>query len=196
MFLFILLTLTVQAQHPFIDEFKVEQVAGGVFISWTLKQGSICQGIQIERRMGSSLDYIEIGEIKGVCGNVAEPVSFTFVDSQAESGSLNHYRLVLGFDGFTEEKSLFVHDFDRKEYVLLQGMDDTQIHLLPRRSGNGERAYHIFDLNGKTLEEGEVISSVETKIYLAGREKGVYILQVTEAGLMVFSQSFLIRTNN
>ena len=62
----------VPAQHPFIEDFQVSQISGGVFVQWTLKQGSICQGIQIERRSGQEPTYTEVGNIEGVCGNVTQ----------------------------------------------------------------------------------------------------------------------------
>jgi hypothetical protein len=179
------------AQHPFIDAFHVEQVAGGVFVQWTLKEGSICQGIQIERREAGNLIYVQVGNIEGVCGNVTEPVSYTFLDTQPVLGTENQYRLVLGDTGATDGIEVFVHDFQKKDYIILQEPQNELMRLLPRKTGFAEREYEIHGLQGKLYQHGKVMNSSHTEISLQGMVTGVYLIVVIEQGEAVFSSSFM-----
>jgi hypothetical protein len=179
------------AQHPYVDAFHVEQVAGGVFVQWTLKEGSICQGTQIERRTESDLVYVQIGNIEGVCGNVTEPVSYTFLDTQPVLGSENQYRLVLGDTGATEGVDVFVHDFQKKDYILFQEPFNESMRLLPRKAGFAARKYEIHCLEGKLFKIGSVMNSSYTEISLKGMVNGVYLIVVIEQGVAVFSSTFM-----
>ena len=185
-----MLTL-VPAQHPFIEDFQVSQISGGVFVQWTLKQGSICQGIQIERRSGQEPTYTEVGNIEGVCGNVTEPESFSFLDTRPSFGEENHYRLVLGGNGATEDRTLFVHDYQNQEYVVLQDPYQQFIRLLPRRAGTGDRYYHIYSAMGAEFGQGALVKNTVTSISTAALAPGVYLIQVIETGEVIFSSSFL-----
>jgi hypothetical protein len=192
--LFILLGIlffaNTQAQHPFIEEFKAEQIAGGVFLQWTLKAGSICKGIQIEREKEKSGEYIEIGAIEGVCGDVSEPVSYTFLDTSPLLGETNTYRLGLGGFGSTGSIQLFAHDFAQEEYALIQDISGQYISLLPRRPVNG-RTFIIYSIDGREQAMDILQASEETQVDISNLNLGIYVIQVLDGDSSVFSSVFL-----
>jgi hypothetical protein len=186
----ILLCAFTQAQHPFIDEFKAEQIAGGVFLQWTLKAGSICKGIQIEREKETSGEFVQIGAIEGVCGDVAEPVSYSFLDTSPQLGETNTYRLGLGGFGSTGIIQIFAHDFAQKEYALIQDISGQYISLLPRRPASG-RTFIIYSIDGREQAMDFLQTLEETQVDISNLTLGIYVIQVLDGESSVFSSVFL-----
>ncbi|MDA0714697.1 MAG: hypothetical protein O2867_03605 [Bacteroidetes bacterium] len=189
--LFALLTIVNgQAQHPFIEHFGAEQVAGGIFLRWTLKAGSICKGIQIERELINSGEFQEVGDIEGVCGDTFEPVSYTFLDTSPRLGETNTYRLGLGGFGSTGTIDLFAHDFANEGYALIQDLNGEWIRLLPKRAESG-RLFIIYTLEGKEQLTEVLSGEEETQVDISGFSKGMYVIQVLDGDSSVFSSVFL-----
>lgn len=140
LFLFVLPFLCASQDHPYLDRFQATEVDGKVFLSWTLKAGNTCNGVQILRATyGQSFQLI--GEIPGVCGSVSEDVDYTFFDSSPVPLAINHYRLELGNDGFSQIVSIQINGLPSVGYqvrphpvsaisLLLFENDTRQLHSL------------------------------------------------------------------
>ncbi|MCW5907015.1 MAG: T9SS type A sorting domain-containing protein [Chitinophagales bacterium] len=68
---------------------------GKVQLNITIKAGSTCNGIFIERSV-DSLYYNEVGDIAGVCGSSDADVPYTFIDVAPVPNSVNYYRVRFG----------------------------------------------------------------------------------------------------
>jgi len=67
------------AQSPILDKFDVTANHQQVFISCTIGSGNVCNGIEIWRSM-DSINFNIVGDIPGICGSLAEPVNYYFID--------------------------------------------------------------------------------------------------------------------
>jgi hypothetical protein len=53
-----------------LSDFDIDQSNGKVLLAWTIKSGSICNGMQIYRSK-DSIDFVLIEDIQGVCGSLS-----------------------------------------------------------------------------------------------------------------------------
>ena len=96
----------VQAQeHPFLSEFTLTENTGSITLQWTLVAGSTCAGTKVERSL-NGVDFALVHEIFGVCGALAEPVSYNWTDPAPPEFSTVYYRLQLGTNGSSSIRSL------------------------------------------------------------------------------------------
>jgi hypothetical protein len=87
-----------------------------VILSFTMKQGFFCNGVDI-LRSADSIHYQVIGSIEGVCGSSSWDVSYAFTDSMPQLNAKNFYRLDLKQLGLSDVRAL--HVFDLSDEILL-----------------------------------------------------------------------------
>ena len=94
--LFIFIATMVSSQ-TILDDFALDLNQGKVLLAWTIKSGSVCNGIQIYRSStGDSVNFDLIEDIQGVCGDLSSPVAYTFTDEDPMPNQVNYYKLLLG----------------------------------------------------------------------------------------------------
>lgn len=91
--------------HPILDNFYLIESNGSVILNWTIKGGSTCNGIQIYRST-DSLNFIQVGDIAGVCGSSSASQPYDFTDNSPVKNKVNYYKLELGQEGFTSVISI------------------------------------------------------------------------------------------
>lgn len=92
--------LLFSQSHPILDNFYILESNGAVVLNWTIKGGSSCNGIQIYRST-DSVNFYQVGEIAGVCGNSSSPQPYDYTDNSPVKNKVNYYKLNLGQEGFT-----------------------------------------------------------------------------------------------
>ncbi|HAW51895.1 MAG TPA: hypothetical protein DCX54_06130, partial [Flavobacteriales bacterium] len=107
LFLTLILELSAFPQQTILDRFQANTVDSQVYLSWTIKKGSTCNGIKITRS-ADSLNFVEIGRIDGVCGDASSAVNYSFIDATPLLNRKNFYRLDLGDVGPSEIISIDV----------------------------------------------------------------------------------------
>lgn len=100
---------TFSQSHPILENFYLIETNGSVILNWTIKGGSTCNGIQIYRST-DTINYSQVGEIAGVCGNSSSPQPYTYTDDSPEKNKINYYKLQLGQEGFTTIISVEIID--------------------------------------------------------------------------------------
>lgn len=78
-----------KAQEPLVA-YAATTVKDGVLISFTMRGGFSCNGINIERSE-DSVNFSVIGEIEDICGNPDFDVPFSFIDPQPLPNRKNFY---------------------------------------------------------------------------------------------------------
>src|SRR5437870_3891883 len=81
--------------------FEAIQVENRVQLNFTISAGNTCNGIQIFRSP-DAVNFIEIGDIQGVCGSSDRSESYFFIDQAPLKNKTNYYRLQLGTLGSSE----------------------------------------------------------------------------------------------
>src|ERR1041385_7420535 len=100
-----------------LSDFHLFTTHENIILSWTIKSGSTCNGIGIQRS-GNDTAFTEIGHIAGDCGNLTEPVPFTFTDESPLENRINYYRLQLGTYGYTKSISTEFIKLSEGKYLI------------------------------------------------------------------------------
>ena len=78
-----------------IGYFNAIQLGNKVKLTWEVKAGSTCNGMQMERSV-DSLNYFFIDEVEGICGSGSSAQSFELYDESPLNYQTNYYKLIAG----------------------------------------------------------------------------------------------------
>ncbi len=134
----------------YLGRFDGAEVSDQVFLQWQMLAGNVCQGIDIYRST-DSLHFELIGHISGDCGNISEPVDFTFTDPSPLPNQKNYYRLELGLLGLSHIIGVFVADPGKKNILLYPNPAGDQVKILFRNDQNLPALIQVFDAQGMTV---------------------------------------------
>lgn len=148
--LFFLGSFSFLGQESIVSNFVGEQVGNKVLLSWLIKAGNTCNGIDIERQTEDG-GFIEIGHISGVCGNLTEASSYVFSDISPIKNSVNKYRLLLGSSTYSEIIEVEYFDLSVEKYHLRHYDDYKKVKITFVKPGNSKALMQIMDLSGKKL---------------------------------------------
>lgn len=185
-------SVSVRAQsHPFLERFQATEVGGMVFLSWTLRAGNTCNGVQIQRAVGSS-SFTPIGEIPGVCGSIDQNTDYTFFDSIPAPQALNRYRLELGNEGLSQIISIQLSGLGTDAYQI-RPHPVTDVSVLKFK--NEKRKTHtlkIYGIDGKTFSESSTDLDNFT-LYRHEFASGTYLFVVLDAeGRVSFTGKIMV----
>lgn len=93
------------AQDPLVN-YTATSFKDGVLISFIMRGGFSCNGINIERSEDSA-GFSVIGDIEGICGNPDFDVPFSFTDVSPLPNRKNFYRLNMKQLGYSKVISVF-----------------------------------------------------------------------------------------
>ena len=159
---FLILSIFMNALYSFsqetiLDQFSAENVSGKVLLAWTIKSGNTCNGIRIYRS-DDSLNYTEIGDIQGVCGNSGYAVNYTYQDDSPSLNKVNYYRLNLGGQGLTYSVSVQVIDVGQNDYFLEQNPIGAETKLYFKNLTGEPYFLTIYSADGMHKETKETSS--------------------------------------
>ncbi len=167
-----------------------QQADDGVLISFTIKGGVTCQGVQIKHSTDGNT-FSEIQEFAGVCGSPSFDESYYFTHGSPKENSINYYRIDLGSLGLTSSVI-------KVEYI---GYNSEGYHIFPNPVSESSNIY--FTNPGHTLHQYVVVSSrgdivftgetTEDRINISGRDlsAGVYRFIVYRLSERRFSGQFV-----
>jgi hypothetical protein len=170
--------------------FGGQQSDNGILISFTIKGGVTCQGVQIKHSTDGST-FTEIHEFVGVCGNPSFDESYYYTHGSPRANGINYYRIDLGSLGISS-------DVIKVEYI---GYNDEGYHIFPNPVNESSTIY--FTNPGHTLHQyvivsstGQVVFTGETtddRINIPGTEyaPGVYRFVVYRLSERRFSGQFV-----
>lgn len=167
------------AQESILSVFSAEHVSGKVLLSWTVKGGSTCNGIAIFRST-DSLNFYEIGDIQGVCGNLGYPVNYTFTDDAPVANKVNYYRLELGSSETTYPIGVEVIDVGLANYYLKQNPIITEALIYFRNSNNSFTDMLIYDNSGILIKKLSTIDDF-FRIDAAEFQSGMYYFTISNS---------------
>lgn len=152
----ILLTLFISVsafaqETDALDAISALENNGKVYLRWTMKSGSTCNGIRIYRST-DSLNFNVIGQINGICGSTTESISYTFTDENPSANKINFYTVELGSLGFSKVISVEVIDFFEPVLVRPNPVIDKVEFLYKNNTLNAHRI-QIINFQGKIMYE-------------------------------------------
>jgi len=138
--------------HPYLERFQAAEVDGMVVLSWTLKAGNTCNGVQIQRSVGSS-SFEQIGEIPGVCGSIDDDVDYVFLDSLPVLNIPNRYRLELGNEGISQVIEIQITGLRNNDHQIRPHPVSQRSVLLFKNDKRQKMILQLTDMNGKRVQE-------------------------------------------
>ncbi|MDB3904879.1 T9SS type A sorting domain-containing protein [Crocinitomicaceae bacterium] len=180
--LFIVLGLNLEGQ-TILGDFDIDQSNGKVLLAWTIKSGSVCNGMQIFRSK-DSIDFVLIEDIQGVCGSLSSPVSYTYTDQTPILNNYNYYKI--NFGGLEESDILGIEVINilSNSYLLKPNPITGASDLYFENDNQNDVVLKVFD------DFGDVI-------YLEETQTNKFILDSTSfsSGMYYFSLENKITRN-
>ncbi len=140
----------------FLNYFSAKQIGNETLLSFELKSGATCLGINIEKRVGQQ-NFQSIGLIDGVCGSPDVPEAYTFRDHTPVLGARNVYRLSLGGLGSTESIEILIVDLQHSGYTLLPAQNGNPARLYFRNDLSDQVSITFYDLMGHVIYETKTL---------------------------------------
>lgn len=159
-----------------LDDLSAFESNGKIQLLWTITSGSTCNGTQIYRST-DSLNYVQIGEIPGICGSTSSARSYTYTDDHPVKNMVNYYRIELGGIGYSGHVSYEVIDFTNKEYQIRPNPVIDQAKLFFSNDKNMESQLIVHNTNGiaiLTLITKEAFFEINSDLLLSG----IYYFQI------------------
>jgi len=141
-------------QMPEVHGFRAQHSGGVVYLEWTMRSGSICNGISVTRSE-DSLNFTQIGSIAGLCGSVSAPVLYRFQDPNPIGNTSLYYRLELGTVGQSNTISLFVPETGFGEYQIFPNPFSANSRLYFFNPRAEQFHLRIFDVRGQAYLSAE-----------------------------------------
>jgi hypothetical protein len=161
--LFFLLILsngtTSYCQQIEIAEFSGTQSGNAILLNWTIKAGSTCNGIDVQRSNGVG-EFEEVGQITGVCGNLSSASHYTFTDQLPIKNAVNHYRLKLGGSQISEAIFIEFIYVDENKYILKYDATNKEIRLFFINNSNTLTRLKVYNSQGIFVNEIETNSNL------------------------------------
>ncbi len=156
-----------------------------IILKFGITGGNTCNGILINHST-DDINYVQVGEIPGICGSQITEVPYTFIHDNPVSGQKNYYKLELGLQGSSTPLIITFYNTGEDGYILFPnpGRDIMQILV----TGNGEPVELLFrDVSGKTIgnlnsASGKLIS-IPTQDWISG----IYFISIYKSGELISS---------
>lgn len=151
-FLLVLMPRLVLGQeaHPILQSFNAYKQSNGVFLRWVIKGGNQCNGTKVFRA-SDDLVFEEVNHIPGICGSFNQNETYSFFDSLPHPNRYNHYKLELGFQGFSQAVTVFFEDFGEEQFLVLGAARSQTVRILFSNDQNQPMTFEVFDLGGKLI---------------------------------------------
>ena len=196
-FLFAVLVLATSGMVSFAQEALILDGFTGVAqpeqvqLRWTISSGETCNGTFIERST-DNINWIEIGEIPGVCGSSSTPVPYNFIDDAPVNNTVNLYRLELGGQGYSKTISVPYYNYTEKGYVLIPNpvYENTTVYF--GTSVSEPFSIVIFNVAGQKVQQDSG-SGGSYFINAQSLSAGPYLFVISRQGKKNVSGKMIIR---
>lgn len=158
-----------------LAEFTAVRNNTEIILNWVIEKGNTCNGIAITRST-DSLNFIEIGNIEGICGDEERAVSYLFTDENPVRNTRNFYRLELGSVGSSEIVGIDFPYFSDKGFSIRPNPAYNEATVYFLNPDKDEHEISVYNLNGMEVLKTE---SAEDNFVLNRKRFG--------AGMYLFS---------
>lgn len=165
-----------QAEEAIVS-FRAEEVHGSVYLTWEIRQGYTCNGVDV-LRSEDSINYTKIGDIEGICGSNSENIAYDFTDASPISNTRNYYRLSLGGIGYSAVIGITVIDLSEQGFLVVPNPVHTGSQLYFSNDTHTNCILTVLDTHGR-----EVIRMETSESYFVLRSEeldaGVHRFRIT-----------------
>jgi len=137
-------------QSVILDSFEAFVIDDQVYLDWVISAGNSCNGTKIFRSI-DTLQFTQIGNIEGICGNPASPQPFRFIDENPIRNSINYYRLELGVTGFSKIVSIEVIPLSDDGFQVRPNPATTYTKIYFNNSKKESTQLFLYNINGSQV---------------------------------------------
>lgn len=149
--------INVQAQSTgMLEEFTADRNNTEIILNWIIAKGNTCNGITIVRST-DSLNFDEIGNIEGICGDEESAVSYLFTDNNPVRNTRNFYRLELGSVGSSEIVGIDFPYFSDKGFSVRPNPTYNEATIYFLNPDKNEYEIRVYNLNGMEVLRTELV---------------------------------------
>jgi hypothetical protein len=189
---FVLVSFQSGAQETIIlDGFSGIAQAREVHLHWVISAGQSCNGTNIERST-DTLNWEEIGDIPGICGNSSDPVPYNFTDDSPVSNTVNYYRLELGGQGYSPVIGVPYYNFVGQGHVLIPNPAHEMVTLYFSASVEEKFTVSFFDIKGQLVWQ-DTGNGGKKELDVSQLQEGNYIFVISRKGKKNVSGKIMIR---
>lgn len=175
-----------------LDNFTINTDNKSVFIDWTLAGGSTCNGIKVYRSIGDTLNFVEIGDVSGVCGSSVAAVSYDYTDSSPIVNQAIFYRLKFGFSQLSEIKTVFIEYFGNKGILISPNPAVSSVLIEFENQNNSVLILKLFNSLGILVYQADDIKDSPFTLNVLPYANGKYIIQLDNGGEIKFKENIII----
>ena len=190
--LFLLLPLWsfAQAPHVILSSFSAYKQPNGILLRWVIKGGSQCNGTKVFRQNEVGV-FEPINHIPGICGSATENETYQFFDEEPFANAYNHYKLEMGFQGFSATITVFFEDFGAANHALLVNHEGNSYRILFQNELNRQATLQLYDQMGRAVSTQTTTNS-DIEMDVVGLQPGIYIYRVTGVGNQKITGKFYL----
>lgn len=184
LFLTNILSMYGQKAESILDNLHLTEINGKIQILCIITAGKTCQGIEVWRKKEGE-EYKKIGDIKGICGSVSAPVSYTFTDENPPKNETLIYKLYFGGYGYSDDREIKVSDFKELAYKAIPNPASDRARIYINASATISSNIHILNIYSP---EGQKILTLESnstneyfEIPVLNLTNGVYYFEILNA---------------
>jgi hypothetical protein len=185
------LSLLTVAQTTINYRFDASLENGKVHMNIVIRAGSICQGIFIARST-DSLQFTEIGDIPGICGNSSSDMPYTFTDLAPVPNATNYYRLRFGENGYSHVLPvLYIQLEDNYKIVPNPAHGQTTIYF--DNDDNTAYDFRLTDIKGSVVMEQAGIKENQFQLNVGTLTPGTYSFSLRNKDAREISGKLVVR---
>lgn len=180
-----------QEPHAILASLNAYKQTNGILLRWVIKGGSQCNGTKVFRRSGEE-DFELINHIPGICGSSTENETYQFFDSIPLPNEYNHYKLELGFQGFSDTITVFYENFGNTDHQVFADHEANTYRILFSNDLNRDARLQLFDAMGREVYT-ETATDSDFSIQPTALKAGVYIYRITGVSEKDIEGKFYLR---
>lgn len=178
----LLLPLTLSGQeHPFLSAYTLTELDGAIRIDWTIQGGSTCDGQAVERST-DGVSFTTVHGIGGLCGDPNVPKSYSWTDEAPPELSTVHYRVKLGFDGYSSVKLVDFDQLTTSDQRFFPSPVRNEATLLLNLPNSASVDLLVFNARGATVLELQGHNGARIDLQLGTLPAGTYTYLAIAAG--------------
>lgn len=183
-----------QIDNRALGYFNADAGKNSVLLTWELNAGFICQGITIERREEGVSDFKVVGVIKGLCGSPSKSIAYDFLDTTVVPGTVYHYRLILGSEGFTMTRSVRALSDNESSLHIFPNPASDELNIQLRQIAESVVRISVVNMQGAMVfADEQPLGNQLYQINLGHLPTGNYTLLVDVGGVRMVKRVKVFR---
>ena len=171
------MSVNAQRPHPILASFEAIKQPNGVNLRWVISGGFQCKGTRVFRAVQDG-NFEEINHIPGLCGSFNADETYSYFDAEAKPNAYNHYKLEMGFQGFTKVETVFVEDFGKDNYLLASDHYSRSYRILFSNDYNDKAFFEVFDSFGNPVHS-DISTGSDFNLNASGLKDGIYLFRIS-----------------